>query len=140
MINAAAEIGKQGFEVVQHFFDEGLFDKHNSPRNAVIGSVKKMGEINPEPVLNWAKKYLQHQDKDIRREICPGIELGGRKFPQDILPLLQELQHDKTARVGNKLILVIGQISYKKGCIETVVEHLKNWTIKVDYRGIGRNY
>ena len=43
VINAAGEIGKKDFSVVQHFFDNGLFDKHHSPRNAVIGSIKKNG-------------------------------------------------------------------------------------------------
>jgi len=127
VINAAGEIGKVDFDVVRHFFDKGLFDQHHSPRNAVIGSIKKMGEVNPKPVLNWAKLYLHHADKEIRREICHGIELRGRKFPQDILPLLQELQYDKTARVRNTLVHVIGQIAYKKGCLATVLEHLKNW-------------
>jgi len=126
-INAAGEIGKSYFEVVQHFFDKGLFDEHHSPRNAVIGSIKKMGEVNPLPVLAWAKKYLHHEDKEIRREICHGIELRGRKYPQDILPLLKELQNDKTARVRNTLVHVIGQIAYKKGCLKTVLEHLKTW-------------
>lgn len=130
VINAAGEIGKKSFEIVQHFFDKGLFDPHHSPRNAVIGSVKKMGEINPMPVLKWAKKYLHHENKEIRREICHGIELRGRKHPQDILPLLQELQHDTTARVRNTLIHVIGQIAYKKGCLQIVVEHLKKWDNK----------
>jgi hypothetical protein len=130
VINSAGEIGKFDFAVVQHIFDTGLFDEHHSPRNAVIGSIKKMGEVNPQPVLRWAKKYLHHEDKEIRREICHGIELRGRKHPQDILPLLQELQHDKTARVRNTLVHVLGQIAYKKGCIEIVVEHLKTWENK----------
>lgn len=130
VINAAGEIGKKDFKIVQHFFDTGLFDLHHSPRNAVIGSIKKMGEVNPKPVLAWAKKYLHHPDKEIRREICHGIELRGRKYPQDILPLLQELENDTTARVRNTLVHVIGQIAYKKGCIETVIEHLKGWTNK----------
>lgn len=129
-INAAGEIGKINFGTVQHIFDKGLFDDHHSPRNAVIGSIKKMSEVNPKPVLTWSKKYLHHEDKEIRREICHGIELRGRKHPQDILPLLQELQHDKTARVRNTLVHVIGQISYKEGCIETVVQHLKTWENK----------
>ncbi|ULT43942.1 hypothetical protein KRR40_11490 [Niabella defluvii] len=47
VINAAGEIGKKDFGVVQHFFDKGLMDVHHSPRNAVIGSIKKMGEVNP---------------------------------------------------------------------------------------------
>ena len=130
VINAAGEIGKRDFGVVQHFFDKGLFDAHHSPRNAVIGSVKKMGEVNPEPLLSWAKKYLHHKDKEIRREICHGIELRGRKFPQDILPLLRELQYDTTERVRSTLIHVIGQIAYKKGCLKIVVEHLNDWDNK----------
>jgi HEAT repeat protein len=127
VINAAGEIGKKEFEPVQFFFDQGLFDPHHSPRNAVIGSVKKMGEVNPKPVMAWAKKFLHHEDKEIRREICHGIELRGRKHPQDILPLLKELQHDKTSRVRTTLVHVLGQISYKKGCLQIVVEHLNHW-------------
>ena len=88
VVNAAGEIGKFHFNKVQYFFDIGLFDKHHSVRNAVIGSVKKMGERNPVPVLAWAKTYLKHPDKEVRREICHGIELRGRTHPQDILPLL----------------------------------------------------
>ena len=127
VINAAGEIGKNDFKIVEHIFNKGLFDEHHSPRNAVIGSIKKMGEVNPKPVLHWAKKYLHHPDKEIRREICHGIELRGRKYPQDILPLLKELQYDKTARVSTTLVHVIGQIAYKKGCLETVIEDLKTW-------------
>lgn len=129
-INAAGEIGKKEFDIVKHFFDKGLFDAHHSIRNAVIGSVKKMGEVNPKPVLKWAKGYLHHPDKEIRREICHGIELRGRTHPQDILPLLKELQYDKTLRVRKTLVHVLGQIAYKKGCLETVVEHLKTWKNK----------
>lgn len=129
-VNAAGEIGIRDFETVVHFFDTGLFDAHHSVRNAVIGSVKKMSEKNPLPVLNWSKKYLHHEDKEIRREICHGIELRGRTHPQDILPLLKELQFDKTARVHNTLVHVLGQIAYKKGCLETVIADLKNWENK----------
>lgn len=127
VINAAGEIGKAHFEKVRSYFDEGLRDKHHSPRNAVIGSVKKMGEVNPVAVLAWARQYLHHDDKEIRREICHGIELRGRKHPEDILPLLQELQHDRTSRVRNTLVHVIGQIAYKKGCLLKVLSHLKGW-------------
>ena len=126
-INAAGEIGKKDFEAVVHFFDLGLFDQHHAVRNAVIGSMKKMGEVNPGPVLKWSQKYLHHPDKEIRREICHGVELRGRTHPEDILPLLKELQFDKTARVRNTLVHVIGQISYKKGCLQIVVENLKDW-------------
>lgn len=130
VINAAGEIGIFDWEPVSHFFDTGLFDPHHSVRNAVIGSIKKMGEKNPAPVLEFARKYLHHADKEIRREICHGIELRGRKYPEDILPLLRELEWDKTARVRNTLIHVLGQIAYKKGSLEKVVEDLKNWENK----------
>jgi hypothetical protein len=130
VINAAGEIGKTDFEAVDFFFDDGLFDKHHAPRNAVIGSIKKMGEVNPGPVLAWSRKYLNHPDKEVRREICHGIELRGRKHPQDILPMLKELEHDKTARVRNTLIHVLGQIAYKRGCLETVLKHLQGWKNK----------
>lgn len=126
-INAAGEIGIKHFKAVESFVDKGLFDVHHSVRNAVIGSIKKMGEKNPVPVLQWAKKYLHHPDKEIRREVCHGIELRGRTHPEDILPLLKELQHDSTARVKNTLVHVIGQISYKKGCLGKVIHHIKDW-------------
>lgn len=129
-INAAGEIGMTDFEVVQSLFDTGLFDMHHSPRNAVIGSIKKMGEVNPTPVLTWCKRYLHHADKEIRREICHGIELRGRKHPDDILPMLKQLQFDKTARVRNTVVHVLGQIAYKKGCLQKVVEDLKSWENK----------
>jgi len=125
--NAAGEIGKFDFETVRHFFDMGLFDGHHSVRNAVIGSMKKMGEKNPAPVLEWSQGYLHHPDKEIRREICHGIELRGRTHPQDILPLLKELQWDKTKRVRWTLVHVIGQIAYKKGCLEKVMADIITW-------------
>lgn len=130
VVNAAGEIGKKEFKVVEHFFEKGLFDTHHSVRNAVIGSIKKMGEVNPKPVLTWSEKYLHHPDKEIRREICHGIELRGRKYPRDILPLLKELQWDKTSRVYKTLVHVLGQIAYKKGCLEIVIEDLKSWENK----------
>ncbi len=129
-INAAGEIGKHDFAAVKHFFDIGLFDKHHSVRNAVIGSVKKMGEKNPAPIIEWAYTYLHHPDKEIRREICHGIELRGRTHPEDILPLLRELQHDKTKRVRDTLVHVIGQISYKKACLEKVMADITTWDNK----------
>ena len=129
-INAAGEIGTEDFEAIKSFMDKGLLDPHHSVRNAVIGSMKKMGEKNPKPVIEFAKKYLHHPDKEIRREICHGIELRGRTHPEDILPLLKELQFDKTERVRSTLVHVLGQIAYKKGCLEKVVGDLKKWENK----------
>ncbi len=130
IVNAAGEIGKADFEAVAFVFDQCLFDKHHAVRNAVIGSIKKMAEVNPKPVLSWARGYLHHPEGEVRREICHGIELRGRKFPADILPMLQELEFDKSRRVRTTLVHVLGQIAYKKGCLETVISHLNEWTNK----------
>lgn len=130
MINSAGEIGKFQFEKVSQFFDTTLFDEHHKVRNAVIGSMKKMGQKSPKPLLAWASKYLKHPDKEVRREVCHGIELRGRTHPQDILPLLKMLQHDCEKRVRNTLVHVLGQISYKKGCLKTVINELNSWSNK----------
>ncbi|WP_033959763.1 HEAT repeat domain-containing protein [Psychroserpens jangbogonensis] len=130
VINASGEIGKFHFDKIEDFMNSGLFDDHHRVRNAVIGSIKKMGEKNPNPVLEWAKAYLKHPDKEIRREICHGIELRGRTHPQDILPLLKELEFDDTKRVSDTLVHVLGQIAYKNGCLKTVVAHLNTWKNK----------
>lgn len=130
VINSAGEIAKKDFASAQVFFETGLFDQHHSVRNAVIGSIKKSGKVNPRPVLNWAAKYLHHPDKEIRREICHGIELRGRTHPEDILPMLKELEFDKTSRVRKTLVHVLGQIAYKKGCLEKVIAALNTWKNK----------
>lgn len=127
VVNAAGEIGMFQFETVQHFFDEALFDCHHKVRNAVIGSLKKMGQKNPLPVLEWARSYLSHPEVEVRREICHGIELRGRTHPEDVLPLLEILQNDSAKRVRDTLVHVIGQISYKKGCLAKVVSALNCW-------------
>ncbi|MGB0788985.1 MAG: HEAT repeat domain-containing protein [Marinirhabdus sp.] len=127
VVNTAGEIGTFHFKTVKPFFDRALFDPHHKVRNAVIGSLKKMGQKNPGPVLTWAKGYINHPDKEIRREVCHGIELRGRTHPQDILPILAKLQFEKTKRVRTTLVHVLGQISYKKGCLPIVVKTLAAW-------------
>lgn len=127
VVNAVGEIGIVDFETVQVFFEKALEDEHHRVRNAVIGSIKKMTEKNPKPVLSWCKKYVTHPDQEIRRQICHGIELRGRTHPEDILPLLKSFELDKTARVRNTLIHVLGQIAYKKDCLPKVIAHLKTW-------------
>jgi 3-methyladenine DNA glycosylase AlkC len=129
-INASGEIAIREFETVEPLFDLGLYDEHHSVKNAVIGSLKKAGEKNPEPVFIFARKYLHHPDEEVRREICHGIELRGRKHPHEVLPLLKELQHEQKARVRNMVIHVLGQIAYEAGCLEKVVADLNHWENK----------
>jgi len=130
MVNCLGEIGKKEAEKVLELFEKALFDPHHSVRNAVIGSLKKMGEVNPKPVLNFAKKYLHHPEAEIRREVIHGIELRGRTHPEEVLPLLKEVQFEKGKRVRNMVIHVLGQISYKKDCLEKVVQDLREWENK----------
>lgn len=86
-----------------------------------------MGQKNPEPTFDFARKHLKDDDPKIRREIVHGIELRGRTHPEDVLPLLEELQDEEVKEVRNMVIHVIGQISYKKGCLEKVVDALNGW-------------
>lgn len=126
-VYAMGEIGKIEAEVALPLLEKALFDEHHSVRNAVIGSLKQMGEKNPKPTLKFAKQFLKHPDPKVRREIVHGIELRGRKYPQDILPLLKEVQHDPDKRVRETLIHVLSQISYKKGCLEMVIQEIQTW-------------
>lgn len=127
VVNTAGEIGIFQFEKVVSFFDTALFDTHHKVRNAVIGSLKKMSQKNPKPVLNWAKIHINHPEKEIRREVCHGIELRGRTHPEDVLPILKMIQFEETKRVRDTLVHVLGQIAYKKGCLNVVVTALQNW-------------
>lgn len=121
------EIGKQEFDTVAPLFEMALNDNSHKVKSAIMGSLKKMGEKNPHPTLIFAQKFLNHPDPEIRRLMVHGIELRGRTHPEDVLPILYQLQNEITPRVRNMIIHVIGQISYKEGCLETVVLDLKNW-------------
>lgn len=126
-VYSLGEIGKVDAGNAVKLLEGALEDDHHSVRNAVIGALKQMGEKNPEPVLDFARKFLHHPDPKIRREIVHGIELRGRTHPEEILPLLKELENDPDRKIRETVVHVIGQISYKKGCLEKVVASLKIW-------------
>jgi hypothetical protein len=130
MIYTLGEIGKQNAEDILGLLEQGLNDAHHSVRNATIGALKQMGEKNPVPTLKFAKQFLHHPNPEIRREIIHGIELHGRTHPEDVLPLLAEMQHDDDRKVQSYVVHVMAQISYKKGCLEKVVDSLKTWNNK----------
>ncbi len=106
----------------------------------MIGAMKQMGQKNPEPTFKFARKHLHDDDPQIRREIIHGIELRGRTHPEEVLPLLKELQNEEVKNVRNMIIHVIGQISYKKGCLEKVIENLKSWKNKELVRDASKRY
>lgn len=126
----AGEIGKKDADVVFNFLETALKDPHHKVRNAVMSSLKVMGEKNPKPTLNFAKTFIHNKDPEIRRKVVHGIELRGRTHPEDILPILEELQDETNPLVRKMIIHVLGQISYKKGCLEKVTAALKTWTNK----------
>ncbi len=126
-VYALGEIGKVDAGKVFDLLGEALSDEHHSVRNAIVGALKQMGDKNPGPVLEFAGKYLHNPDPKIRREIVHGLELRGRTHPEEILPLLQELENDPDKKIRETVVHVIGQISYKKGCLEKVASALGTW-------------
>ncbi len=126
----AGEIGKKDAEVVFDFLEIGLNDPHHRVRNSVMSALKVMGEKNPRPTLEFAKKFIHNPEPEIRRKVVHGIELRGRTHPEDILPILEELQYENNPQVRKMIIHVLGQISYKQGCLEKVTAALKTWKNK----------
>lgn len=132
-VYAAGEIGRTGercgteTDGVTRILEIALVDERHPVRNAVIGALKRMGEKNPIPTLYFARTFLHHQDPMIRRAVVHGIELRGRTHPEEILPLLKEVQSDPDKKVRRMVIHVLGQISYKRGCLEKVVLAMRGW-------------
>ena len=119
------EIGQ--IDKVAALLERGLNDPHHTVRNGVIGALKQMGRKNPTATLVFARQHLHDANPEVRRQIIHGIELRGRTHPQDILPLLREVQDETNHRVKSMIVHVLGQISYKAGCLETVIQELKTW-------------
>jgi HEAT repeat protein len=131
VVYTLGEIGrKMDADKIVGLLEQALEDKHHSVRNALVGALKRMGEKNPKPTLEFAKRFLHHPDPKVRQEIVHGIELRGRTHPEEVLPLLAEVQDDQNTKVQKKIIHVLAQISYKKGCLEKVISALKSWKNK----------
>lgn len=125
-----SEIGKKDSNNALKYLEIALNDENHVVKNAVMGALKQMGLKNPEPTIKFAKEFLHDPDPEIRRIIIHGIELRGRTHPEEILPLLEEMQDEENKRVRKMVIHVIGQISYKKGCLEKTISALKSWKNK----------
>ncbi len=124
-IYTLGEIGD--VEKIAPLLERGLNDSHHAVRNAVIGALKQLGRKYPSPTLAFACQHLHDANPEIRRQIIHGIELRGRTHPQEILLLLRTMQDEPNRRVKDMLVHVLGQISYKSGCLETVIQELKTW-------------
>lgn len=121
------EVGKQDAEPVFEYLEIALDDPHHRVKNAVMSSLKVMGQKNPQPTLKFAKVFIHHPNPEVRKKVIHGIELRGRTHPEDVLSLLEELQDETNPQVRKMLIHVLGQISYKKECLEKVTSALKTW-------------
>lgn len=125
--NAMGEIGVHDPEVIGDFFDKASEDDSPKVRNAVIGSLKKIGQKHPGVAVEFAKRNVNNPNEEARRIAMHGLELRGRTNPEEILPTLKLFQKESKARLKKMLVHVVGQSSYKKGCLETVLTELKTW-------------
>jgi HEAT repeat protein len=122
-----AEIAIADTQDALRLLDLAVHDPHPAVRRGVVGVLKKMSQRDFPTVLQFALRYLHHSDPELRRVAIHGLELHGRTHPEDLLPLLRELQHDNSPRVRGMVVHVIGQISYRKGCLAQVASEMKNW-------------
>lgn len=127
VIQGAGEIAKKDFLAVEAIFIKGLDIPSHFSRNALTGALKKAGERNPQAVIDFVGPYLNTHDPEVRRLMVHGLELRGRTHPQEILPLLRQMQFEKHKRVRPMVIHIFGQISYKKGCLDKVLAELLTW-------------
>lgn len=127
MVYLLAEIGIVDQDLAFGGLESALLDESQMVRRGVVGALKRLGENNPAATLVFARRHLHSPDPEVRRIVIHGIELRGRTHPADILPVLQEREFDPSIRVQRMIIHVIGQASYKKGCLETVAAELKTW-------------
>lgn len=125
--NAMGEVGLYDPGAIGDCFDRASEDDSPKVRNAVVGSLKKIGQKHPGEVLEFAKRNVNNQNEEVRRIAMHGLELRGRTNPEEILPTLKLFQKESKARLKKMLIHVVGQSSYKKSCLETVLAELKTW-------------
>ncbi|HMF34215.1 MAG TPA: HEAT repeat domain-containing protein, partial [Candidatus Lokiarchaeia archaeon] len=127
VVYTLGEIGRLDADSITEMLEEALNDEGRPVRSAVVGALKRIGEKDPDAAITFARKFLFHPNPTVRKEIIHGIELRGRTHPEDVLPLLQDAQHDPDAKVRKMVIHVLAQVSYKEGCLETVLATLRTW-------------
>ncbi|MBN1499971.1 MAG: HEAT repeat domain-containing protein [Spirochaetes bacterium] len=122
------EIGKHDFNAVKTKLEIFFNDTSSSVKNGLTGAIKQIGQMNPEPVIAWVREIIKSCNEDIQRRIIHGLELRGRTHPEDILPVIRQLLQTGMNRKTREMIIhVIGQISYKNGCLQKVTSELKKW-------------
>jgi hypothetical protein len=138
-VYALGEIGKLDFSAVDTRLEAFLQETHHSVKNGLTGAIKQIGEKNPEPVFVWVKEKIKNCNVDMRKRILHGLELRGRTHPEELLPVIKDIAQEKLDKETEKMLIhIIGQISYKKGCIEKVVAELKTWKDKAFIAACGK--
>lgn len=130
IVYTVGEIGRKipkDFDNIKIIFDLGIFDASYRVQNAVVGALKRFGEKQPTIMLDYVNSHLTIDNSKLRAKLIHGMELRGRTHPEDVLPVLEKMQHDHSLAVQKKIIHVLGQISYKKGCLTKVLNNLKHW-------------
>lgn len=128
MVLTAGEIGKKNAEDIFPILEFAMDDESEVVQKTAISALKIMCDKNPGPSLKLASSLIGHENPEIRKGIIHGLELRGKKYPEDVLPILTAIQNEKHKSVVNVIIHVMGRISYRKGSVEKVVEELKTWT------------
>lgn len=130
-VYSLGEIGKIDFDAAAKRLELFLHDTHHSVKNGLTGAIKQMGDKNPKPVFDWVKIKIKRCDPDMQKRILHGLELRGRTHPEDLLPIINEIAYKSMDKKLKKMVIhIIGQISYKKGCLEKVTNELKSWKDK----------
>lgn len=126
-VYAAGEIGKVNFDDVTEILEKALFDSHHAVLNALTGALKQGGSKNPVPTVEFIKKHVKNVEAGIQVKLLHGLELRGRTHPEEILPILAEYQDESRAQIVKMVVHILGQISYKQGCLTKVLDALKSW-------------
>jgi len=130
-VYALGEIGKQDFDAIGKRLEVFLNETHHSIKNGLCGALKQMGEKNPKPVFRWVKTKIKKCNADNLKYILHGLELRGRTHPEDLLPIITNILRENIDKKTRKMLIhIIGQISYKKGCLEKVTAELNTWEDK----------
>ncbi|MBN1532042.1 MAG: HEAT repeat domain-containing protein [Spirochaetes bacterium] len=130
-VYSLGEIGKRDFHAVAGRLEAFLQETHHAVKNGLTGALKRMGEKNPGPVVPWVREKIRSCSPDMRKRILHGLELRGRTHPEDLLPILGDVSREGMDRGTRRMLVhIVGQISYKDGCIEKVTAELKTWNDK----------
>jgi transposase len=89
-----------------------------------------MRNKNSKSILDHAKKLINNPDPILRSNVINGLNAHRWPHPEDVLPLLYEVQSDFDRKVCNAIVKVLGQVSCRKGCLKKVVDSLDNWDNK----------